>query len=197
MRKLLAVLILVMLCKRSSAQNEVNVDTATANAALQKCASAFPKFYREFQLIKRKDILIKAFVFTRTEKVGAGPAFARPNGRIYIDLRYLESPPPGFDDDRLIVVLYHEIGHLHYFVTVDRAQWNPDDNEKAAFEYSLLKTKEIATQGDCMPLKIGLKFMKIRSEGTNLTDPHVKALKRMVKEPLYFDYLKYVKEKCG
>jgi hypothetical protein len=37
-------------------------------------------------------------------------------------------------------------------------------------------------------------FMKRRSEGTNLQDPHVRALKRIVLEPMYAGYVKYVAE---
>lgn len=125
-----------------------------------------------------------------------GPASAGLKGVIFIDIKYLEKGLPAFTDDRLIVVLYHEIGHLHYFMRVAQPDRTPDNSEQAAFEYSLLKTKEMAENGDCLPLKTGVKFMKLRSEGNNLNDPHVRALKRMVQEPLYARYVQYVKEKC-
>jgi hypothetical protein len=172
------------------------VDSATAARVINNCATKFPKFYREYKFIVAHDSLIKRVIFVRSTGADAGPAKAGPKGNIFIDIKYLENEQPNFGDDRLIVVLYHEIGHLHYFMTVPPANRNTNDSEQAAFEYSLLKTKEIAENGDCLPLKTGLKFMKLRSEGTNLADPHVVALKRMVQQPLYAAYLKYVREKC-
>ena len=63
-------------------------------------------------------------------------------------------------------------------------------------EYSLFKTKELAEKGDCLPLKTGLKFMKIRSESDELMDPHVRALKKIVNGPLFYSYLSYSKKQC-
>ncbi len=197
MKNLLTILIITLLCSTAYAQDGGAIDTAAANALLAKCAQTFPKFYREYQYIKTHDSLIKRFVFIKTSGPDTGPASASPTDVIRISTRYLESEQPGFDDNRLIVVLYHEIGHLHYFLRTPQANRNPQDSEQAAFEYSLLKTKEMAETGDCLPLKTGLKFMKLRSESDNLQDPHVRALKIIVKEPLYLDYLKYAKEKCG
>lgn len=178
------------------AQQGDAIDSVAANALIAKCEVKYPKFYREFKYIKAHDTLIKRFIFVKTTGLNNGPAKAGPRGNIFIDIKYLEGQQRNFTDDRLIVVLYHEIGHLHYFARVEPVKRNADDSEQAAFEYSLLKTKELAEKGDCLPLKTGLKFMKLRSEGTNLQDPHVRALKRMVQEPLYAGYLQYVKEKC-
>ena len=174
------------------------VDAATVDKILAKCEKKFPKFYNAFSYIKTHDTLIKNIIFVQPETtLDNGPAKAGPRGNIFIDIKYLEHEQPGFDDDRLIVVLYHEIGHLHYFMTVPVLDRNPEENEKYAFEYSLTKTKYLEENGDCKPLKVGLKFMELRSESDNLQDPHVRALKRMVTEPLYLGYLEYVKLHCN
>lgn len=178
------------------AQEGETIDSVAADALIAKCAVKYPKFYREFNYIKAHDALIKHFIFIKTDGPDNGPAKAGPRGNIFIDIKYLETQQHDFTDDRLIVVLYHEIGHLHYFARVEPGKRNVQDSEQAAFEYSLLKTKELAEKGDCLPLKTGLKFMKLRSEGNNLQDPHVRALKRIVQEPLYADYLQYTKAKC-
>lgn len=94
------------------------------------------------------------------------------------------------------MILYHEIGHLHYFNKTEKAKRNPEDSEKAAFEYSLIRTREMAVDKDCAPLKTGLHFMLQRSKSDEVGDPHVRALKRMVNEPLYAEYVAYQKEKC-
>ncbi len=178
------------------AQQQTIIDSTTAKTILNNCAAKFPKFYREFNYSKVHDTLIRKFIFVKyPDGVDNGPAKAGPKGNIFIDIKYLESEQPNFDDNRLIVVLYHEIGHLHYFMTTPPTKRDIMENEKFAFEYSLLKTKELAANGDYMPLKTGLKFMKLRSESNNLQDPHVRALKLMVTEPLYAQYLVYIKGK--
>ncbi|MDB5232423.1 MAG: hypothetical protein JWN76_3228 [Chitinophagaceae bacterium] len=181
----------------SFAQMSDAVDSFTVNKVLTKSEKKFPKFYREFNYIKANDTLIKNIIFVEPKKsLDNGPAKAGPKGNIFIDIKYLEHEQPDFDDDRLVVVLYHEIGHLHYFMTVPVADRDPEENEKYAFEYSLTKTKELADKGDCKPLKVGLKFMKIRSESDNLQDPHVRALKKMLNEQQYSSYMEYVKLQC-
>lgn len=196
MRRVLLLAIIFFIIRSGAAQQLNIVDTTTANAVLKRNEKVFPKFCRELSYIRAHDELIKQVNFSRSKILNGSPASASPKGVINIDISFLETPKPNFDDNRLIVVLYYEIGHLHYFTTTPRADWTSMNSEKAAFEYSLLKTKELAEKGDCLPLQTGLKFMQLRSEGTNLQDPHVRALKLMVTEPLYFDYLKYVKEHC-
>ena len=176
------------------AQRESIADS-TGYRIIEQAKRTFPKFYREFQYIKANDTLIRKIRFVQQKAIG--PAFASPKGEISINVAFIQTPKPNFDDNRLIVVLYHEVGHLHYYLHTVKANWTPEDSEKAAFEYSLLKTKEIAEKGDCLPLQSSLKFMKLRSEGDNLNDAHVRALKRMVKEPLYAEYLKYTAAKCN
>jgi hypothetical protein len=116
---------------------------------------------------------------------------------VRLDRRYLEHPQPGFDDNRLVVVLYHEIGHLHYFSQVPPAQRDAQASERAAFDYSLLKTKALAEAGDCAPLQTGLRFMLQRSQSDDLADPHVRALKSLVQEPLYAGYQQYAARHCA
>jgi hypothetical protein len=193
---LLSVIIGWLLLPGQAYAQGAQLDTAESNTIINQCATKFPKFYREFKDIQKRDPLIKNIIFVRNQNLNGGPARASARGNIFIDVKYLENEQPGFDDNRLIVVLYHEVGHLHYFVTVPPLQRNIMQNEKYAFEYSLSKTKQMADNGDCLPLKTGLKFMKLRSEGTNLQDPHVRALKLMVTEAPYAEYLQYVREKC-
>jgi hypothetical protein len=155
----------------------------------------FPKFYKALQQALEGEDLLKQVVFI--DNKSTGPAFASPKGIMTINLDYFKGKKPNFDDNRLLVVLYHEIGHFYYYHRTPRSKWNSEDSEKAAFEYSLLKTKEMAASKDCLPLKTGLRFMKLRSESNALDDPHVRALKKMVNEPLYTEYLAYVKANCN
>ena len=173
------------------------VDQSTADAVIAKSAIVFPKFHAAFEDARQHDKLIRQVVFVRAEGRGHGPAFASPAGVIRIDISFLENPKPNFDDPRMVVVLEHEIGHLHYFETTPKADRVPENSEKAAFEYSLRVTRAMAEKGDCAPLQTGLHFMKLRSEGNNLADPHVPALKRMAHEPLYAEYVDWAQVHCG
>lgn len=195
MKQLILILFRVLLPLTLFAQGGENtLPDSIGYSAIKKSEQSFPKFYKEFQDIRSKDHLIKNLRFIETKKLG--PAFASPKGIITINIEFLNNPKPGFDDNRLIVVLYHEIGHLHYYVTTEPAMRTSENSEKAAFEYSLLKTREMAENGDCLPLSTGVRFMKQRSLSNEIKDPHVSALKLMVNEPLYLEYVKYVNENC-
>ena len=167
------------------------VPPAEIDAILARSATKYPKFYALYTNAMANDKLITKIRWMRAPVPNSAGA-AMPNGVIVLDPQFLEPGVPGYDDNRLVVVIEHEIGHLHYFQTVPRADWTEDRSEQAAFEYSLKTTKAMAEQGDCGPLKTGVTFMKLRSEGMNLQDPHVRALKRMVTEPLYASYVEYV-----
>ena len=183
------------LVSRAQLAQAVPVDSATARAALATAARQFPKFYRALREMQQ-DSLLKRFVVVQSALPLATPAMAFANGAVRLDLRYLQHQQPTFDDNRLVVVLYHEVGHLHYFRTVPAASRTSEASEQAAFAYSLLKTRELAAAGDCAPLQTGLRFMLLRSQSNDLADPHVRALKHLVREPAYADYQRYVAAHC-
>lgn len=189
------IIITLLICTNfiATAQH-VKVTDATGYRIVEENQKAFPKFYKLFHHLLENEPLLKQVVFIN--KKGQGPGFANPNGTVTLNLDYFVNKKPHFDDNRLIVVLYHEIGHLRYFNKTAKGKRNPEDSEKAAFEYSLQKTKEMAVNKDCLPLKAGLHFILLRSQSNEMSDPHVRALKRMVNEPLYAGYVAYQKEKC-
>lgn len=175
----------------------VPVDSATARTLLTKAARQYPKFAQALADVRQHDPLLRRFVVVTSASPLGSPAAAFANGAVRLDRRYLEQPQLGFDDNRMVVVLYHEIGHLHYFRTVPPGQRTSEASERAAFDYSLLKTKSLAEAGDCAPLQTGLRFMLLRSQSTDLTDPHVRALKSLVQEPTYAEYKAYVAAHCS
>lgn len=161
---------------------------------IQENKKAFPKFHKLFHQLLENEPLLKKVAFINNK--GKGPGFANPDGTVTLDLDFFINKKPKFDDNRLIVIMYHEIGHLHYYNSTPKGKRNPEESEKYAFEYSLRKTKEMAEQKDCLPLFTGLYFMLQRSKSDEVSEPHVRALKRMVNEPLYAEYVTYQKEKC-
>ena len=174
----------------------VPVDSATARTILAQAARQYPKFAQALAGVRQHDPLLRRFVVVTNSGPLGSPAAAFGNGAVRLDRRFLEHPQPGYDDNRLVVVLYHEVGHLHYFSAVPPGQRNSEASERAAFDYSLLKTKALAEAGDCAPLQTGLRFMLLRSQSSDLTDPHVRALKSLVQEPPYADYRRYVAAHC-
>ena len=188
---------IIPLNSRAQMSQATPVDSATARTLLAQAAQRYPKFSAALADVRQHDPLLRRFVVVTNPGPLGSPAAAFGNGAVRLDRRYLEQPQPGYDDNRLVVVLYHEVGHLHYFRTVPPGQRDSQASERAAFDYSLLKTKELAEAGDCAPLQTGLRFMLLRSQSDNLADAHVRALKSLVREPLYADYQNYVATHCA
>jgi hypothetical protein len=187
---------LMPLASRAQMARAVPVDSATARAILAQAARQYPKFSAALADVRQHDPLLRRFVVVTNSGPLGSPAAAFGNGAVRLDRRFLEHSQPGYDDNRLVVVLYHEVGHLHYFSTVPPGQRDSQASERAAFDYSLLKTKALAEAGDCAPLQTGLRFMLLRSQSDNLADPHVRALKSLVQEPLYAEYKAYLGTHC-
>lgn len=185
------------LASRAQMGQAAPVDSATARTILAQAARQYPKFTAALADVRQHDPLLRRFVVVTNSSPLGSPAAAFGNGVVRLDRRFLEQPQPGYDDNRLVVVLYHEVGHLHYFRTVPPGQRDSQASERAAFDYSLLKTKALAEGGDCAPLQTGLRFMRLRSQSSDLADPHVRALKSLVPEPLYADYQNYAAGHCA
>lgn len=174
----------------------VPLDSAAARQLLAQAVHQYPKFSRALADVQAHDPLLRRVVVVEATGPLGSPAAAFPNGVVRLDRRFLGPPLPDYEDNRLVVVLYHELGHLHYFRAVPPAQRSADASERAAFAYSLLKTRELAEAGDCGPLQTGLRFMLLRSQAPNLADPHVRALRDLVREPEYAEYQRYVAAHC-
>ena len=187
---------LTPLAGRAQMAQATPVDAATAQAVLTQAARQYPKFTAALADVRAHDPLLRRFVVVNNPGPLGSPAAAFGNGAVRLDRRFLEQAQPGYDDNRLVVVLYHEVGHLHYFGQVPPGQRDSQASERAAFDYSLLKTKALAEAGDCAPLQTGLRFMLLRSQSDNLADPHVRALKTLVQEPAYAEYQAYVASHC-
>lgn len=174
--------------------SQLIIDKKEGFAIMRKSSYKFPKFFREFQYINKTESRIKGFNFFRDNNAGS-PAKASKDGIIHLNVSFFENTPFDYEDNRLVVVLYHELGHLYYF-TNNTNDNNREDNEKFAFEFSLKRTKNLALFGDCQPLKTGLKYMQQRSLSNDLQDQHVRALKRMMNGPIVKSYLSFVEQNC-
>lgn len=177
--------------------NDNGADSAEIHNALQFASQQFPKFYHELTVCESMDSLIKGIKYYKGKSFQNGtPAKAGAKGFIRIDINYIGSQAQNYDDNRLIIVLFHEIGHLHYFKENRGVAIDEKENEKYAFLYSLKRAKELADNGDCGPLTTGLKFMKQRSENGNPNDPHFMALSEILSGPSFTEYMNYVQLSC-
>lgn len=124
-----------------------------------------------------------------------GPAMcagiAREGYGVTINNYYLRNDTPqavqdDFPDDRLVIVLFHEIGHLEYFKSTLPNERNCEDSEYAAFEHSLVKAKELAEQGgDFGPLQQALKHIRLRQQSGKEDKDYQAALNRIVSSELW------------
>jgi hypothetical protein len=107
------------------------------------------------------------------------------------------------DENCLIGILYHEIGHLIYFKehNIDKEEFNEVfkvESEYFAFSYQLKKLMEIAIGGDIDPLKVSL--FKLQERITNIkndklskeTYSHIEALKILVDSEIYKECLSQI-----
>lgn len=170
---------------------QTNVFRDEGMAIIKSKSSILPKFNRELNYLLDNENKIRAIKFIRANG-SRGPAFAQfSDGTITFDLYFIENQIPTYDDNRLVVILYHELGHLY-----DNVSSTAAEREEQAFRFSVLKLKKLAESGDCGPLSTGLKFMRLRSENDNLSDPHNIGLKNLVQSSLFTETEKYVANGC-
>lgn len=125
---------------------------------------------------------------------------------VVLNLKYLTRQIESFDENALIGILYHEIGHLEYFkqYPVTRENFTEDykaESEYYAFEYSLITLLNIANDGDAEPLKvlfekISDRIKKIQRndfEDENNSLSHINALQKISKSKIYSLCNQYLK----
>ena len=118
-----------------------------------------------------------------------GPGKASGKDRMVIGSKFLIDDKPQFPEDRLIIVLYHEFGHIKLNHETVKGQSNPAKHELAALSYSLEAAKKMANDGDYGPLGQVLHFLKLRLERGQAKDPHTLALQELVGNDLWKEYV--------
>lgn len=106
---------------------------------------------------------------------GHGPGFADPDGWITINNWYLRAERAEFCKDRMIVVLYHEAGHIDYFRSLaSGASVDQSDSEFSAFSQSLRRCIDRAKTGDAGPLQVAVSYIGSR-QASGEERPHYQA----------------------
>lgn len=156
-------------------------------AAKAACQKELPKLWQEIEQIEKDAVTI---VFDKDLK---NPGRTRGNN-IDLNANLILKKNPQFPEDRLIIVLLHEYGHVLYGRKMKSAPTSnlarspferASENEFQAFKYSVEQAIERAKKGDKGPLNQVVKNLKIRAAQCKTDDPHCPAIKRLVEEPLW------------
>ena len=120
---------------------------------IEYCQNQLPKLWAIMESIKDNGVHIKI-----SSKM-KGPGKAIGKDRMVISSRVLTEELSQFPGDRIIIVLYHEFGHIKFNRETDKSQRIPaEHHEFAAFSYSLEAAKRMAKDGDYGPLEMVLHY---------------------------------------
>lgn len=150
---------------------------------LEHCETNLPKLWMALEAVKNQDVQIEI-----TNKNMRSPAAASGTERIIFNSKFLTENRPAFPEDRLIIVLYHELGHLVFNRNTRKSQRNPAKNEFAAFSYSLILAKKMALAGDYGPLEQVTKNLVLRQKMGNKQQkesPYTVALNELIGNELW------------
>ena len=115
-----------------------------------------------------------------------GVGFAQEDQGVTINNYYLRVDDPNFPEDRLIIVLFHELGHLKYFAEVPIDARNSEDSEFRAFENSLEEARRLALkQDDGGPLSLALHYIAQRQASGQEPQCYQAAIDRIISSDLW------------
>ena len=150
------------------------------SAALEHCEANLPKVWDVLNSIRENGVNVR---LTGERKMGPGKASG--TDQIVISTFFLTKDLPKFPEDRLVIVLLHEFGHILFNRETNRSQRNPVKHEFFAFAYSIKAAIKLAENGDPGPLEQVIKNLKLRNDTGKPKDPHTIAIKELIKTPLW------------
>jgi len=117
-----------------------------------------------------------------------GVGFAQENQGVILNNYFLRVDDPNFSEDRLIVVLFHELGHMKYFAEVPKLERIQEDSEFRAFENSILETRRLAEQqNDPGPLNLAMRCIALRQISGREPQHYQAAIDRIIASELWKD----------
>ncbi len=179
---LLASLLFVSICsaKVGKLQRANGLSKDDFSTVLEHCEANLPKVWDTLTSIRENGVNVR---LTPERKMGPGKASG--TDQIVISTFFLTKDLPKFPEDRLVIVLLHEFGHILFNRETDRSQRNPVKHEFFAFAYSIKAAIKLAENSDSGPLQEVVKNVKIRNETGKPKDPHTIAIKELIKTPLW------------
>ncbi|GAB5560487.1 MAG: hypothetical protein SynsKO_21340 [Synoicihabitans sp.] len=154
---------------------------------LKHCESQLPKIWSTLNLMREKGVNIR---LSPERKMGPGKAAG--TDRMVLSTFFLTKDLPKFPEDRLVVVILHEFGHLLFNRETKRNERNPVKHEFFAFAHSIKATMALAEAGYYGPLDQAIKNISIRAENGKPKDPHTIAIKQLIKTPLWAEAVAFL-----
>ncbi|WP_158971960.1 hypothetical protein [Paraglaciecola sp. L3A3] len=141
--------------------------------------SIYPKLWQTIEQVTQQEV----DVYIKPNKKSLGMAQGKHS--IYLTpkmfLREMKTHP----EDRLIVVVLHEYGHILYNRKAGKHTKDKSAREYAAFKYSVKHAVAMAENGDTGPIKQLLKYLPLRVKNGKQLDPHTVALKKLTRETFW------------
>lgn len=172
-----------------------SLNKAEFQSILEHCETNLPKLWSAIQTVKEQDVHIEI-----TNRKMSGPGAASGTDRIVLNSRFLTEDVPAFPEDRLIIVLFHELGHIVFNRNTPRNQRNPAKNEFAAFSYSLILAKKLALAGDYGPLEQVTKNLVQRQKMGNKRQKgahYTTALNELIGNKLWNECIELLENRDG
>jgi hypothetical protein len=120
-------------------------------------------------------------------KLGPGVCAGRAQSpdKVIINNWYIRGMVPDYSENRMIVVLYHELGHIAYFKGLGGRSADDAESEFQAFKNSLVECRKLAQGGDKGPLRTALHFIGQRQTSGHEPAYYQTALDRIVVDSLW------------
>lgn len=138
-----------------------------------------------------EDVVVSGISVTvRPVAPAKGPVFTR-EGAIILNQWHVEGNHPDFDDDRMIAVLFHELGHVKEHAAHPmsagerRTPKNIEESEFWALRNTLEETSKLCRDGQPSPLRTALRFIKQRKESGREAPPYQNAIDRIAGSDLW------------
>lgn len=141
----------------------------------------YPKLWRTIKLVTEQNV----DVYIQANKKSLGKAQGK--SAIYLAPKMFIRKMETHSEDRLVVVIIHEFGHVLYNRQAVKKTKNKANHEYAAFKYSVKHALTMAEQGDTGPIQQLIKYLPIRMQKGKKSDPHTQALKKLTKEQFWKD----------
>lgn len=177
---ILLFLALPLSAKTGKLQRAKNLSKQEFTEVLQHVESALPKVWDTLNMIRDNGVNVR---LAPERKMGPGKASG--TDQIVISSFFLTNDLPRYPEDRLVIVLLHEFGHIVFNRETDRSQRNPAKHEFFAFAYSIKAAIKLAESGDSGPLEQVVKNLNLRSDNGKPKDPHTIAIKQLIETPLW------------
>ncbi|MCF2949498.1 hypothetical protein L0668_15365 [Paraglaciecola aquimarina] len=139
----------------------------------------YPKLWQTIELVTQKnvDVYIEATKGSLGRAIGKKAIYLAPK----MFLRAMDTHP----EDRLVVVVLHEFGHVLFNRQPGVRSSSTADREYAAFKYSVKHALVMAELGDTGPIKQLIKYLPMRVKKGKKSAPHTQALKKLTKEKFW------------